>query len=262
MPGLRVINIRTNRDVSSMVEHVAPVLRDMMSLREINIPPCLLTDHVVSSLVSLPRLKSLKTTWPGNLAYRPSGSPLPQSARFTSLETLHLSHRKAVAWLSHSQFPSTLSDLKISSTTMEGSPTIEEYSNMMQKIASQCQQLVTISLHFISRLTFRSLQPIFSLTMLETLKLTCMFDPGMEHRPLLTICQSLPFLRVLDIAIGLRISRSSLDFSVLAEISPPTWYFSNFTSTPYLKSFRRIFSPSPSYEHWISRHRPSHQLST
>ncbi|KAF4593630.1 hypothetical protein EYR40_008418 [Pleurotus pulmonarius] len=219
MPGLRVISIRTNRDVSFMAERVAQAVRDMKALQEVDIPPCLLTNHVISALASLPRLKSLKTTWPGNLSYRPSTSPLPQSARLTSLETLHLSQRKAIAWLAQSAFPSGLSHLKISSTPIEGGPTIGEYSDMVQKIASQCQQLVIMSLHFLSPLSFRVLEPILSLSTLESLKLVCMFDPGMEHTHLLMICQRLPSLRVLDITIGLRISRSSLDFSVLAELS-------------------------------------------
>ncbi len=222
MPNLRSFKIGTNHDVTFMEEHVAAALRDINSLEEVVIPPCLLTGHVVTSLASLPRLRTLKTTWLGRLGYRPTLAPLPRGSYLPSLEILYLSYRAAVAWLSRSQFPSGLSELKIHAAPVEGRIAEEEYRTIAKQIASQCQQLVVISLAFTFCLSFKTIEPILSLVTLESLKLRYLYDFGLEQQHLTTICRSLPILRVLMISIILEPPKAILDLSILSDISPIT----------------------------------------
>lgn len=202
MPNLRDFRVEASGDQSLffLAGPLTLALRSLSFLEELHLPTTLMTNDMVISLSLLPYLRCIKML--------PSINPAPldslPSNGFPSLKIFgaRASIAQAALWFFKPGFAKDLTSLSFSSPYLARNSSIESYRDLAGMIASNFKFLVHLSLSpaisaFVL-LPFDVLEPILSLSTLQTLRIMNQNTIEVKRGDLVKIFKSLPNLILLS----------------------------------------------------------------
>ncbi|KAF9494326.1 hypothetical protein BDN71DRAFT_1590465 [Pleurotus eryngii] len=206
MPNLRDFRVEASGDQSLffLVGPLALALRSLSFLEELHLPTTLMTNDMVISLSLLPYLRCIKML--------PSINPAPSdslpSNGFPTLKIFgaRASIGQAALWFFKPGFAKDLTSLSFGSPYLTSYSSTESYRDLTRMIASNFKFLVHLSLSpaigAFTLLPFDVLEPILSLSTLQTLRITNQDTIEVERGDLVKIFKSLPNLTLLSFQLN------------------------------------------------------------